>query len=208
MCRAARLPPASPTWCGRRAAGNRFNVIAAGLFQRQRRQFAAAMPPSVITRSTARLSCCSIGRRSVRANRYRPGVGSLAGRGGVDRLFAPFHGNVHQHTSNEWFAEQPAGARRRSGSGRCERERVRALGEFVQNALRQLRAIIRSSAMPAPVRRNMRPPPGWRPVKSASRPLPAQRRCRGKGVELFAGNRLIRHREGRLSGWLTSGALV
>ena len=79
---------------------NRFNVIAAGLFQRQRRQFAvgnAAFGHHAIYREVKLLF--NLGDAQFGQIGIASASALLQGVGGVDRLLAPFHGNVHQHTS-------------------------------------------------------------------------------------------------------------
>lgn len=99
---------------------NCFNVIAAGLFQRQRRQFAvgnAAFCHHAIYREVKLLF--NLGDAQFGQIGIAPASALLQGVGGVDRLFAPFTATYISTPPHEWFAEQPAGARRRSGSGRC-----------------------------------------------------------------------------------------
>ena len=79
---------------------NCFDVIAAGLFQRQRRQFAvgnAAFGHHAIHRKIKLLF--NLGDAQFRQIGIAPASALLQGVSGVDRLLAPFHGNVHQHTS-------------------------------------------------------------------------------------------------------------
>ncbi len=175
------LTATSPAWCGRRAAGKLLRRYRRGLFQRQRRQFAVGNAAFGHQRSTARLSCCSIWATLSSGKWYRPGVGSLAGRGRHRSPFRPFHGNVHQHTSTCVVRGIARGARRRSGSGRCRAGTGAGAREFVQNALRQLRGDHSFFGNPAPVRRNMRPPLRLATCKIRLHPLPAQRRCRWTG---------------------------
>ncbi len=77
-----------------------FDVVAAGLFQRQRRQFAISdaafshYPVDGQIELLLNLGDAELGKRVITPSSVR-----LQGMGGGDSLLAPFDGNVHQHTS-------------------------------------------------------------------------------------------------------------
>ena len=105
----------------RREAGNRgapgaqqkdgFDVIAAGLLQRQRRQLAigdAAFGHHPVNGQVQLL--LNLGDAQFGQFFIAPSSVFLQGMGGGDRLFAPFNGNVHQHTST-WVVRGMASRR-------------------------------------------------------------------------------------------------
>ncbi len=90
--------------CQRGAVGTQqedgFDVIAAGLFQRQRRQLAvgnAAFGHDPVDGKVELLFY--LGDAQLGKLLITPASVFLQGMGGGDRLLAPFDGNVHQHTS-------------------------------------------------------------------------------------------------------------